>query len=99
MHFIPAVLAAFKPISLSSTTQQRFGFTLRVVAANKYTSGAGFFFATTSPAKIWILLRRSSPSKVLAIVVTAASLDVLQIATFKLLAKASSINLMTREVF
>src|SRR5712672_3659346 len=54
---MPAAAAAVTPVTLSSTTTQRSGATRRVRAAARYTSGAGFGFATLSAQN------RRSPKK------------------------------------
>mmetsp|Transcript_10313 Transcript_10313/g.22874 ORF Transcript_10313/g.22874 Transcript_10313/m.22874 type:complete len:229 (+) Transcript_10313:396-1082(+) len=92
---MPAALAALLPIAESSTTQHLAGSTFKVFAARRYTSGEGFLFSTTSPAKICNLARRSGPKSTLAMVVTAASLLVEHMATFRPMAKASSMRRVT----
>ena len=63
------------PMRVSSMTTQRAGLTPKVVAARLYTSGAGFFFATTSPAKTG-MRSANSGNIVLTIPFTAFSFDV-----------------------
>ena len=75
-HEIPAATAAPTPIWLSSIMTQRSLSNPISSTAIKYTSGAGFFFLTISPAKIWNLEARSAPISVETRLLTAFSLEV-----------------------
>ena len=85
---MPAALPASMPMRVSSMTTHRAGSTPSVFAARLYTSGAGFFFSTTSPAKTWILSANSG-SILSRMPVTAFSFEVEQMATCAPLSSAS----------
>mmetsp|Transcript_24965 Transcript_24965/g.55981 ORF Transcript_24965/g.55981 Transcript_24965/m.55981 type:complete len:335 (-) Transcript_24965:228-1232(-) len=94
-QLMPEATAAPTPMWLSSTMTQRLLSSPILSTAILYTSGAGFFALTMSPAKIWNLAARSGPMSVETRLDTASSFDVEHTASLTLFAIASSTSAST----